>query len=127
MRLSKPVLVTLLTTIVVVGGGIGWLLLPDGAPRLSFVATVKLGLEVTSICLLLGVPSLYAAFRQPLWPRYSRILVAAAMASLLVPTIARSLSLSALFSFYGPLATILRAIGLWHQGQPSTALIQRSL
>jgi len=119
MQSSRSAYVMLLATLFVGGGGtIGWLLLPIGAPRLSFVATVKLGLEVTVLCLLLGVPSLYAAFRQPRWPGLARFLAAVAMTSLLVPTIARSLSLSALFSFYGPLATGLRTIGLWPQGQP---------
>jgi ABC-type spermidine/putrescine transport system permease subunit II len=119
IKSSRSAVAMLMATLLVVGGGaIAWLLLPNGAPRLSFVATVKLGLEVTLLCLLIGVPSVYAAFRQPRWPMLARYLVAAAMASLLVPTIARSLSLSALFSYYGPLVTGLRTIGLWPQGQP---------
>ncbi len=118
-RSILKILLTLLSTILIVAGCcIGWLLLPTGAARLSFEATIKLALEVTCLCLLLGAPPLYAAFRQPRWPWLPRLLIATAMASLLVPTIARSLSLSALFSFYGPLATALRAIGLWPQGRP---------
>ena len=115
-RLASPLLFIALALI---GGWIAaWLLLPDEVAHFSFLVTIKLGIEVTALCLLLGSFPLYAALRQPKWPKLPHVLVAVSLGSLLIPTIARSLSLSALFSFYGPLATGLRVMRLWPQGQP---------
>jgi len=119
MELSRPSLAFLLSSLAITTGAwISWLLMPEGAARLSFVTTVRLGCEVTLLCLLLGVAPLYAAYRQPKWSALRRILLLIAMGSLLIPTIARSLALSSLFAYYGPIASAARAIRLWPEGEP---------
>src|ERR1017187_176551 len=116
---TKSRLKTVFMAILIVGGWyLAWRELPGSVARLSFLITIKLAFEVTAICLFVGAPATYAAFRQPRWSRLPSLLIGVSGGSLLVPTIARSLSFCALFSYYGPLATGLRDLGLWPQGQP---------
>ena len=119
MKISRSAQAVFLSSLAILTGAwASWLLMPQGAARLSLVTTVRLGSEVTLLCLLLGVAPLYAAYRQPKWPALRRMLLFIAMGSLLIPTIARSLALSSLFAYYGPIATAARAISVWPEGEP---------
>ena len=86
--------------------------------RLSLWVTVRLGLEVTLAVLLVAGLPVYVAFRGGRRSGSGVTLLLAAGLGLLVPTIARSLAFSALFSYYGPLASVARAIGVWPKDQP---------
>ncbi len=97
---------------------LGYLTLEREVERLSFVVTLKLGVEVTLLCLLLGAIPAYLALRRRSGSSGARLLIGAAILSLFIPTIARSLAFSALFAYYGPLATLLRHLHLWPQGVP---------
>jgi len=97
---------------------LGYYTLERAVDRLSFVTTVKLGAEVTLLCLAIAALPAYFALRRRASSIGARLLIGAAILSLLTPTIARSLSFSALFAYYGPLATFLRDLHLWRQGRP---------
>jgi putative spermidine/putrescine transport system permease protein len=79
---------------------------------------MTLAAEVTLLCVTIAAFPAYLALRTHTESWGAKLLVAAAVLSLLTPTIARSLAFASLFAYYGPLATFLRDAGLWPQGQP---------
>lgn len=93
-------------------------LLERPVERLSLFASLRLAVEVTLLCLGLSILPCYLACRQRLVPWLPEALLTVAIVSLLVPTLARSLAMSALLSYYGPVATLLRESGLWPESQP---------
>jgi ABC-type spermidine/putrescine transport system permease subunit II len=97
---------------------LGYSMLARGVERLSFVTTLKLGVEVTVLCIAIAALPAYLALRRRTGSMGARLLIGAAILSLLTPTIARSLSFSALFAYYGPLTTLLRGLHLWPEGRP---------
>ncbi len=100
----------------VVAVGSALTMLQGQVERGAVLVTLRLALEVTVLCLLLGIAPTYFVLRRA--EMLGRGLVALALASLIVPTIARSLALGALFSYYGPVASSLRAMGLWAANRP---------
>ena len=80
-------------------------ILASGAERLSLRITVGLAVEVAAICLLVASPLVYVTFRYCPFEFVQRLLLSLAVVAFIVPTIARSLVVSAFFSYYGPVAT----------------------
>jgi ABC-type spermidine/putrescine transport system permease subunit II len=93
-------------------------LLSSDVERLSLRLTLILSIEVTVICLCLAPLPVYAAFRYSSSVRLQRTFLGMAMIAFLVPTIARSLVISAFCSYYGPMADVLRTLRLWPPNVP---------
>lgn len=115
----SPLAAFMTAVVVVVGGGMVALWAAPGAvARLSLLATGRLAVETTLIAIAVAVVPAYLVARTDTTRLLSRALFLAASTCLLVPTIARTLTFSAAFAYYGPVTTAARSVGLWPESEP---------